>query len=131
MKNTRLTILTFHEEVEKSKYQNIVSQDKHLVLVNDEFYEVHKKISSIDGLHRYICELVDNTPISWKDCLKVETQELAEKTNKLQDYMRTKHFYDLPREDKDLLYEQLHSMLDYLQILGMRCELHDIKLDIN
>lgn len=62
--------------------------------------------------------------------LKTETQELAAKTNKLQDYMRTEQFYLLTRNEKDLLYMQLHAMLTYLEVLGKRCEYYGIKLDI-
>lgn len=64
----------------------------------------------------------------WKIRIKEETLELAEKVNKLQDFMRTEMFYKLPRVDKDLLYAQLKSMLDYLQTLGKRCELYEIIL---
>ncbi len=68
--------------------------------------------------------------MSWKYRLESETEELIEKVNKLQDFMKTKEFYELPRVDKDLLYEQLKTMLDYLQVLGKRCELHGIKLSV-
>ena len=66
----------------------------------------------------------------WQQGLKDETQELAVKTNKLQDYMRTEHYYSLTRNEKDLLYMQLHAMLTYLEVLGKRCEYYGIKLDI-
>ena len=65
----------------------------------------------------------------WKGRLAYETMQLAEKCNKLNDYMRTQAFYELPRIDKDLLYEQYHAMLNYLQVLGKRCELYGIKLN--
>lgn len=65
---------------------------------------------------------------SWQGRLKIETLELAEKVNKLHTYMATDAFYQLPREDKDLLYKQEKFMMGYLQILGKRCELHGIKL---
>jgi len=67
----------------------------------------------------------------WKNRLRDETLELAKKYNALQDYMRTKAFYELPRVDKDLLYEQSHHMLSYLQVLGKRCELHGIDLGMS
>jgi len=57
------------------------------------------------------------------DRLLVETQELAIKTNKLNDFMRTQKFVDLDRENKDLLYSQSRLMNEYLQILGKRLEL--------
>lgn len=66
----------------------------------------------------------------WQQRLKDETQDLAAKTNKLQDYMRTEQFYRLTRNEKDLLYMQLHVMLTYLEVLGKRCEYYCIKLDI-
>lgn len=67
---------------------------------------------------------------SWRQRLKDETQKLAIKTNKLQDYMRTEQYYRLTRNEKDLLYMQLHAMLTYLEVLGKRCEYYGIKLDI-
>lgn len=67
---------------------------------------------------------------SFKVRLKEETQDLAIKVNKLQDFMRTKTFYELNRKHKNLLYAQLHFMLEYLKVLGIRCELLEIKLDI-
>lgn len=66
----------------------------------------------------------------WQRRLKDETQHLAVKTNKLHDYMRTEQYYKLTRNEKDLLYMQLHAMLTYLEALGKRCEYYDIKLDI-
>lgn len=66
---------------------------------------------------------------TWEDRLKKETTELAEKVNKLQDFMRTKVFYELSRAGKDLLYAQLEHMLKYLQVLGKRCESSGTKLD--
>jgi hypothetical protein len=57
------------------------------------------------------------------DNLLVEAQELAVKTNALNDFMRTQGFVDLDRENKDLLYSQSRLMNEYLQILGRRIEL--------
>lgn len=62
--------------------------------------------------------------------LKGETEELIKKYNALQNFMRTERFYDLDRENKDLLYDQAHAMLTYLQILGKRCELLGIKISL-
>ena len=69
--------------------------------------------------------------MDWQDRLKKETEDLRYDVNKLQDFTRTKKFYELDREHKDLLYEQLHVMLSYLQILGKRLELLGIKLEID
>lgn len=55
--------------------------------------------------------------------LKEEAKELAVKTNKLNDFMRTQQFVDLDRENKDLLYSQSRLMNEYLQVLGKRIEL--------
>lgn len=66
----------------------------------------------------------------WQQQLKDETQDLAAKTNKLQNYMRTEQYYLLTRNEKDLLYMQLHAMLTYLEVLGKRCEYYGVKLDI-
>lgn len=60
--------------------------------------------------------------------LKNETLELADKVNKLHDFMKTKKFYNLSREEKDLLYEQESAMMIYLKILGKRCEYYGIIL---
>lgn len=57
-----------------------------------------------------------------------ETEDLKGKVNKLNDFMRTKEFYDLGREEKDLMYSQYKAMLDYLRILGKRLELRQLKL---
>ncbi len=55
--------------------------------------------------------------------LLVEAQELATKTNALNDFMRTQNFVDLDRQNKDLLYKQSRLMNEYLQVLGQRIEL--------
>lgn len=55
--------------------------------------------------------------------IKKEAQELAIKTNSLNDFMRTQGFVDLDRESKDLLYTQSRLMNEYLQVLGQRLEL--------
>lgn len=60
--------------------------------------------------------------------LKEETLQLMDKTNELQDFLRTENFYKLSRVEKDLLYSQLEYMLKYLQILGKRCERYEIEL---
>lgn len=57
------------------------------------------------------------------DRLLVEAQELATKTNALNDFMRTNAFVDLDRQNKDLLYRQSRLMNEYLQVLGQRLEL--------
>ena len=61
------------------------------------------------------------------DRLLTEAQELAIKTNALNDFMRTKAFVDLDRKNKDLLYIQSRLMNEYLQVLGQRIELLDEK----
>lgn len=60
---------------------------------------------------------------TFKDRLLNEAQELATKTNALNDFMRTQKFVDLDRENKDLLYQQSRLMNEYLQVLGKRLEL--------
>ena len=57
------------------------------------------------------------------DRLLIEAQELAIKTNALNDFMRTQPFVDLDRENKDLLYSQSRLMNEYLQVLGQRLEI--------
>ncbi len=60
---------------------------------------------------------------SFYDRLLVEAQELAIKTNALNDFMRTQNFVDLDRQNKDLLYKQSRLMNEYLQVLGQRLEI--------
>lgn len=57
------------------------------------------------------------------DRLLIEAQELATKTNALNDFMRTQAFVDLDRQNKDLLYKQSRLMNEYLQVLGQRLEI--------
>tara|TARA_R110000787_G_scaffold87151_1_gene185765 strand:- start:11148 stop:11366 length:219 start_codon:yes stop_codon:yes gene_type:complete len=66
---------------------------------------------------------------TFKERLLIETQDLAEKINKLNTFMATKMFMVLNRKDKDLLYEQQRAMSVYLQILGKRLERLDIKFE--
>jgi len=60
---------------------------------------------------------------SFYDRLLIEAQELATKTNALNDFMRTQAFVDLDRQNKDLLYVQSRLMSEYLQVLGQRLEI--------
>jgi hypothetical protein len=60
---------------------------------------------------------------SFYDRLLIEAQELAVKTNALNDFMRTQSFVDLDRQNKDLLYKQSRLMNEYLQVLGQRLEI--------
>ena len=60
---------------------------------------------------------------SFYDRLLIEAQELATKTNALNDFMRTQGFVDLDRQNKDLLYTQSRLMNEYLQVLGQRLEI--------
>ena len=60
---------------------------------------------------------------SFYDRLLIEAQELATKTNALNDFMRTQGFVDLDRQNKDLLYKQSRLMNEYLQVLGQRLEI--------
>ena len=55
--------------------------------------------------------------------LLTEARELADKTNALNDFMRTQSFVDLDRKNKDLLYKQSRLMNEYLQVLGQRIEI--------
>ena len=61
---------------------------------------------------------------SFFERLLIEAQELATKTNALNDFMRTQKFVDLDRQNKDLLYKQSRLMNEYLQVLDQRIELH-------
>jgi hypothetical protein len=64
-----------------------------------------------------------NKKNSFYDRLLIEAQELATKTNALNDFMRTQSFIDLDRPNKDLLYKQSRLMNEYLQVLGQRLEI--------
>lgn len=57
---------------------------------------------------------------SFYDRLLAEVQELATKTNALNDFMRTQNFVDLDRQNKDL---QSRLMSEYVQVLGQRLEI--------
>ena len=67
----------------------------------------------------------------WQARLITETEELFKKTNKLQDFTRTKEFFKLDRVRKDLLYAQLKHMTSYLQVLGKRIEVENLQNMIN
>ncbi len=54
--------------------------------------------------------------------LLLETQETADRLNKLNAFMGSDAFPKLPRKDKDLLYSQQRVMSKYVQILGKRLE---------
>ena len=69
------------------------------------------------------------TETTFLERLMLEAQELAEKTNKLNDFMRTQPFVNLDRQNKDLLYKQSRLMNEYLQILGQRIELLNSKFE--
>lgn len=70
-----------------------------------------------------------NKETTFLERLMLEAQDLAEKTNKLNDFMRTQSFVDLDRQNKDLLYKQSRLMNKYLQILGQRIELLNSKFE--
>ncbi len=57
-------------------------------------------------------------------------KELASEIHDLEDFMRTKQFYLFPREEKDLLYDKLHAMLSYIQVLGKIAENDKVQLDL-
>lgn len=95
-----------------------------------KLYCLHYLPYSVNSKLNETCKMSVHELKSWQQSLKDETQELAVKTNKLQDYMRTEQYYELTRNEKDLLYMQLHAMLAYLEALGKRCEYYDIELDI-
>jgi len=57
-----------------------------------------------------------------KDRLLKETQETAERLNKLNAFMGSDKFPPLDRVNKDLLYTQQRVMSEYVQVLGQRLE---------
>tara|TARA_R110000782_G_C14668997_1_gene398756 strand:- start:411 stop:620 length:210 start_codon:yes stop_codon:yes gene_type:complete len=67
--------------------------------------------------------------MDFKERLLKETQELAVKLNGLNSFMPTPAFVELDRENKDLLYEQQRAMSKYIQILGKRLELLNVKFE--
>ena len=67
--------------------------------------------------------------MDFKARLRDETYETIDKLNKLNAFMATKTFYNLSREEKDLLYEQVRALNTLVQILGKRCEFYEIKLN--
>lgn len=58
--------------------------------------------------------------IELNDRLLVETQQLANRFNRLNTFMHSKMFNTLSRSEKDLMYKQQRAMSKYLQILGQR-----------
>ena len=60
--------------------------------------------------------------LAQRDRLLTETQETADRLNKLNAFMATDAFPKLDRVDKDLLYAQQRVMSRYVQILGQRLE---------
>ena len=64
---------------------------------------------------------------SFYDRLLIEAQELATKTNVLNNFMHTQGFVDLDLQNKDLLYKQSRIMNEYLQVLGQRLEILEEK----
>jgi hypothetical protein len=76
-----------------------------------------------DFFERAMTDITDEKPAdTWLDRLIGETQETAERLNGLNAFMGSDKFPTLPREDKDLLYEQQRAMSTYVQILGKRIE---------
>ena len=55
--------------------------------------------------------------------IKKECKDLIEKSDKLHSFFSTGEFYQLDRENKDLLYNQFRLMNEYIQVLGKRMEL--------
>lgn len=94
----------------------------HIIINMDEDHQRLKdgKNIALGGL----CKTHKNKmEYSFFDRLLIEAQELAIKTNALNDFMRTQKFVELDRQNKDLLYKQSRLMNEYLQILGQRIEL--------
>jgi len=58
----------------------------------------------------------------WNALLIEEAQQTATRLNDLNKFMGSDRFPILPREDKDLFYEQQRAMSTYVQILGKRIE---------
>lgn len=66
---------------------------------------------------------------TFRERLLQESQELAEKLNKLNQFMASERFIELERPQKDLLYSQSRTMSKYLQILGKRLELLGVSFE--
>lgn len=60
-------------------------------------------------------------PMTWKDRLLLEKDELSEKLTKLRTFLDGDQG-KLPFEDYKLLVEQSGYMADYLRVLEIRCE---------
>ena len=71
---------------------------------------------------------VANTPKDYKERMKVEYKELDEKTTKLAAFLDSDTFKALPEKKHELMHLQLAAMIEYIKILGMRCELEGIEL---
>lgn len=63
-----------------------------------------------------------DAPNTYQTRLLTETQETADRLNKLNAFMGSDAFPKLYRAEKDLLYSQQRAMSEYVQILGKRLE---------
>jgi hypothetical protein len=73
-------------------------------------------------------EKMANTPKDYKERMKVEFKELDEKATKLAAFLDSDTFKALPEKKKTLMHLQLAAMVEYIKILGKRCELEGIEL---
>ena len=62
--------------------------------------------------------------------VKKETEDMMNKVNQLNSFMRTKDFYKLPRVEKDLYYDLFHNLVSALQLLGKIAENKNVSLNI-
>jgi hypothetical protein len=88
------------------------AEDKGYKVIYEDGYESWSPKDTFEKSYRESGTIVDR--------LLIQTQDLAEKINKLNAFMATTDFVALCRIDKDLLYEQQRAMSVYVQILGKR-----------
>lgn len=71
-------------------------------------------------------EKVFNTPKDYKDRMRIEYRDLQERTGKLCNFIDSQAYDSLPVNKRDLLKQQYYAMVEYLKILGKRCEVEGI-----
>ena len=79
-----------------------------------------------DGYHSWspknVFESAYKSSETFLDRLRIETEELAEKQSKLNDFFGSEKFKELPWEQQRFLEAQFGAMLSYLTILQVRLE---------
>jgi hypothetical protein len=96
------------------------------ILTEENDIKVNLKTSEKVERFKYWSELMKKEVYN----VKKETEDMMNKVNQLNDFMRTKDFYKLPRVEKDLYYDLFHNLVSALQLLGKIAENKNVSLNI-